>query len=122
MVRRHGEPGSGSELSRVTARVVPGDLLRTPAVVGHIRVVVTGAEGTRLHEEVVVAGGTIEGRQAGPRHRGRPGGTGSAAASDELPTEQVLEQAHRAVADAGRPLVRRPGQPGQRPAAAAWPS
>ena len=44
-------------LSRVTARIVPGDILRTPAVAGHIRVVVTGAEGTRLHEEVVVAGG-----------------------------------------------------------------
>jgi hypothetical protein len=29
-------------------------------VAGHIRVVVTGNEGTRLHEEIVVAGGTIE--------------------------------------------------------------
>ena len=48
-------------LHRVTARVVPSDALRVPAVLGHIRVVVTGAEGTRLHEEVVVAGGTIEG-------------------------------------------------------------
>ena len=48
-------------LHRVTARIVPGDMLRVPAVLGHIRVVVTGAEGTRLHEEVVVAGGTIEG-------------------------------------------------------------
>ncbi|HUY46013.1 MAG TPA: DISARM system SNF2-like helicase DrmD, partial [Streptosporangiaceae bacterium] len=47
-------------LTRVTARIVPGDVLRTPAVLGHIRVVVTGGEGTRLHEEVVVAGGTIE--------------------------------------------------------------
>jgi superfamily II DNA or RNA helicase len=54
--------GSGTRhrLSRVTARVVPGDALRVPAVAGHIRVVVTGAEGTRLHEEVVVAGGIIE--------------------------------------------------------------
>jgi hypothetical protein len=49
-----------AKLSRVTARVVPGDLLRVPAVVAHGRVVVTGAEGTRLHEEVMTAGGLIE--------------------------------------------------------------
>jgi hypothetical protein len=54
---------SGTErknLHRVTARVVPTSTLATPAVLAHIRVVVTGAEGTRLHEEVVVAGGIIE--------------------------------------------------------------
>jgi hypothetical protein len=49
-----------AKLSRVTARIVPGDLLRTPAVVAHGRIVITGAEGTRLHEEIVTAGGTIE--------------------------------------------------------------
>ncbi|MFZ0120900.1 MAG: DISARM system SNF2-like helicase DrmD [Pseudonocardiaceae bacterium] len=52
-------PGA-AKLSRVTARVVPGDLLRVPAVVAHGRVVVTGAEGTRLHEEMMTAGGLIE--------------------------------------------------------------
>ncbi|MFE6609500.1 DISARM system SNF2-like helicase DrmD [Amycolatopsis sp. NPDC057786] len=53
--------GSGaSKLSRVTARVVPGDVLLMPAVVAHGRVVVTGAEGTRLHEEVMAAGGLID--------------------------------------------------------------
>ena len=50
-----------ARLHRVTARIVPSDMLRVPAIVGHIRVVMTGAEGTRLHEEVVLAGGTIEG-------------------------------------------------------------
>ena len=50
----------GSKLSRVTARVVGSDVLRVPAVVAHGRVVVTGAEGTRLHEEVLLAGGRIE--------------------------------------------------------------
>jgi superfamily II DNA or RNA helicase len=49
-----------AQLHRVTARIVPTAMLRVPAVLGHIRVVVTGAEGTRLHEEVVLAGGTIE--------------------------------------------------------------
>ncbi|MFJ6022590.1 DISARM system SNF2-like helicase DrmD [Nocardiopsis alba] len=50
----------GTRLTRVTARVVEGDVLRVPAVVAHGRVVITGAEGTRLHEEVLVAGGRIE--------------------------------------------------------------
>jgi hypothetical protein len=50
-----------AKLARVTARVVPGDLLRVPAVVAHGRVIVTGAEGTRLHEEIIAAGGLIEG-------------------------------------------------------------
>ncbi|MFE1395365.1 DISARM system SNF2-like helicase DrmD [Nocardiopsis alba] len=50
----------GSKLSRVTARVVESDVLRVPAVVAHGRVVITGAEGTRLHEEVLLAGGRIE--------------------------------------------------------------
>ena len=52
--------GGASKLSRVTARVVPGDLLLVPAVVAHGRVVVTGGEGTRLHEEVMTAGGLID--------------------------------------------------------------
>ncbi|MEV6983214.1 DISARM system SNF2-like helicase DrmD [Sphaerisporangium sp. NPDC051017] len=51
----------GTKLSRVTARVVSGDLLSTPAVAAHMRVVVTGDEGTRLHEQVIVAGGTLVG-------------------------------------------------------------
>jgi superfamily II DNA or RNA helicase len=54
------QPGA-AKLSRVTARIVPGDLLRVPAVVAYGRVVVTGDEGTRLHEEVITAGGLIEG-------------------------------------------------------------
>ncbi|MEV6981671.1 DISARM system SNF2-like helicase DrmD [Sphaerisporangium sp. NPDC051017] len=50
----------GPKLSRVTARVVPGDVLRVPAVVAHGRVVITGSAGTRLHEEIVYAGGLID--------------------------------------------------------------
>lgn len=50
----------GERLARVTARIVDSDLLRVPAVVAHGRVVITGAEGSRLHEEVLVAGGLIE--------------------------------------------------------------
>jgi superfamily II DNA or RNA helicase len=52
--------GGAAKLSRVTARVLPGDRVRQPVVVAHGRVVITGAEGTRLHEEIVTAGGLIE--------------------------------------------------------------
>jgi len=78
-------------LSRVTARVVPGDALRVPALAGHIRVVVTGAEGTRLHEEIVVAGGTIE---AGRLTRATEAelSTWLGLASEELPTGAVLDR------------------------------
>ena len=52
-----------SDLSRVTARTVSsfsgvlevGDI----GVVGHARLVITGADGHRLHEELVVAGGRL---------------------------------------------------------------
>lgn len=54
------QDSTGQRLSRVTARTVHSDLLRTPAVVAHGRVVITGSEGSRLHEEVLVAGGRIE--------------------------------------------------------------
>ncbi|WP_155341394.1 DISARM system SNF2-like helicase DrmD [Acrocarpospora corrugata] len=50
----------GAHLTRVTARVVPGDLLRTPAVIAHGRVVLTGNRGVRLHEQIALAGGTLE--------------------------------------------------------------
>jgi superfamily II DNA or RNA helicase len=81
--------GEQQRLSRVTARVVPSDVLRTPAVAGHIRVVVTGAEGTRLHEEVVLAGGTIEeGRLV--RVTEEELRTWLGAASEELPSGHVL--------------------------------
>jgi superfamily II DNA or RNA helicase len=55
-----GGPGTAAKLRRITARVVPGDELRVPAIIAHGRVVVTGADGARLHEEIVSAGGLIE--------------------------------------------------------------
>lgn len=57
----HGGSAAGAaKLSRVTARVVPGDRLRAPVVVAHGRLVVTGGDGGRLHEELLAAGGSIE--------------------------------------------------------------
>jgi superfamily II DNA/RNA helicase len=56
---------SRKRLSRVTARLVPDNVLDAPAVIAHGRLVVTGADGHRLHEELIAAGGTLrEGRFA----------------------------------------------------------
>jgi SNF2 family DNA or RNA helicase len=52
-------PGGQRELKRVTARVVPNQALDTPAVIAHARLVVTGGDGRRLHEEIITAGGTL---------------------------------------------------------------
>jgi superfamily II DNA or RNA helicase len=96
--------GQQRRLSRVTARIVPGDLLRTPAVAGHIRVVVTGTEGTRLHEEVVVAGGTIE---AGRLVRTTEEDLKSwlTAASEDLPPVQVRDRLTKLWPGLSQPLA-----------------
>jgi superfamily II DNA or RNA helicase len=95
--------GEQRRLNRVTARTVPGDILRTPAVLGHMRVVVTGTEGTRLHEEVVVAGGTIE---AGRLVRATEDDLKSwlSAASEELPSAHVLDRLTELWPGLSRPL------------------
>ena len=55
--------GSHKKLQRVTARLVPDNVLTTPAVIAHARLVVLGGDNQRLHEEVIMAGGTLrEGR------------------------------------------------------------
>ncbi|WFE24391.1 DISARM system SNF2-like helicase DrmD [Solwaraspora sp. WMMD937] len=83
--------GTGKRLHRVTARIVPGDLLRSPALIAHGRVVITGTEGTRLHEEIITAGGPIV---AGKLTRARQEELDAllAAATDETPAEPMLGQ------------------------------
>jgi hypothetical protein len=50
-------------LHRVTARLLPDDVLDTPAVIVHGRILVLGGDSQRLHEEIISAGGTLtEGR------------------------------------------------------------
>ncbi|WP_326637542.1 DISARM system SNF2-like helicase DrmD [Streptosporangium sp. NBC_01755] len=83
--------GGGAKLARVTARVVPADLITSPAVVAHMRIVVTGDEGTRLHEEVVLGGGTLdEGRLT--RVNAESLESWLAAATDEPPPRHVLDR------------------------------
>lgn len=55
-----------SKLNRITARVIPNDIVDTPVVVAHARLVVISGDTHRLHEEVFAAGGFIrEGRWGG---------------------------------------------------------
>jgi ERCC4-related helicase len=56
-----------SKLQRVTARVVPNDLLDIPAVIAHARLVVIGGDSYRLHEELIAAGGYIRDQKWGGR-------------------------------------------------------
>lgn len=53
------------KLHRVTARIIPSGTLDTPALIGHARLLVLGADHQRLHEELIIAGGVLrEGRFA----------------------------------------------------------
>lgn len=56
-----------SKLNRVTARVVPNDVLDMPVVIAHARLVVIGGDSFRLHEEIIAAGGFIKDQKWGTR-------------------------------------------------------
>jgi superfamily II DNA or RNA helicase len=56
-----------SKLQRVTARVVSNDVLDTPAVIAHARLVVIGGDSFRLHEEIIAAGCFIKDQKAANR-------------------------------------------------------
>ncbi|HEX5086034.1 MAG TPA: DISARM system SNF2-like helicase DrmD, partial [Blastocatellia bacterium] len=48
-------------LNRITARIVPDNALRHPAMIAHARLVVIGGDRHRLHEEIIFAGGQLIG-------------------------------------------------------------
>jgi superfamily II DNA or RNA helicase len=53
-------PPDRHKIHRVTARIAPHGLLRAPAVLAHARLTVISADGQRLHEELISAGGIIQ--------------------------------------------------------------
>src|SRR5205085_2562137 len=55
------QPSAARSLERVTARLVDDPRLREPVAIAYSRFVVTGADGHRLHEELIQAGGEISG-------------------------------------------------------------
>lgn len=81
-----------SRLQRVTARVVPNDVLDTVAVVAHARLVVIGGDSQRLHEELITAGGVIrEGKWGGRLNVGQTEAAITSATGDQ-PTPAVCER------------------------------
>ncbi|WP_417384176.1 DISARM system SNF2-like helicase DrmD [Gimesia sp.] len=81
-----------SKLQRVTARIVPNDILDTPAMIAHARLVVIGGDSYRLHEEIIAAGGLIkEGKWGGRLNVGQ---TESAliAGTEKVPSASVTEK------------------------------
>jgi len=56
-----------SKLQRVTARIVPNEVLEAPAIIAHARLVVIGGDSQRLHEQIISAGGFIKDQKWGGR-------------------------------------------------------
>lgn len=55
--------GVAKKLNRFTTRMVPDNVLQTPAVLVHGRLLVLGGDNHRVHEEIIMAGGQLrEGR------------------------------------------------------------
>ncbi|QMU74135.1 DEAD/DEAH box helicase [Streptacidiphilus sp. P02-A3a] len=82
----------GAHLTRVTARIVPGDLLRNPAVIAHGRVVLTGNRGVRLHEQIALAGGMIEHGKLSVEKNADVLEHWLAAASEDAPPSEFLDR------------------------------
>ncbi len=53
-------PPDRQKIHRVTARLVPPGVLRSPAVLAHARLTVISSDSHRLHEELITAGGVIQ--------------------------------------------------------------
>jgi hypothetical protein len=83
--------GTGGSMSRVSARVVPDAAVADVAVVAHARLVVTGADGRRLHEEVFEAGGYIRGRRFARFESLTAMRRAVDAGTDVMPSEAVLD-------------------------------
>jgi hypothetical protein len=77
------------KLARVTARLVPHTDLDELAEVAHGRLVITGADGRRLHEEVIAAGGRVRGGRFARMNVGETDAV-LAAATDRSPAATVL--------------------------------
>lgn len=82
------KPQGQKRLHRITAQVVPDNVLNTPAIVAHARLVVIGGDSHRLHEEIITAGGYI---REGRFNRMNVGQVADAlaAATDDEPSEKA---------------------------------
>jgi ERCC4-related helicase len=81
-----------SKLQRVAARVIPNDILDTPAIIAHARLVIIGGDSYRLHEEIIAAGGLIkEGKWGGRLNVGQLD-SALAAALEQEPSTAVKDK------------------------------
>lgn len=78
-----------SKLQRVTARVVSNDVLDTPVVIAHARLVVIGGDSFRLHEEIIATGGFIKDAKWGSRLNVGQTESALTGATDKEPSDLV---------------------------------
>jgi len=78
-------------LHRVTVRLVPDYMLQNPVVIAHARLVVTGGNKHRLHEELIAAGGEIRQGRFRRLNVGQVRDALSAALAQE-PSDEVKER------------------------------
>jgi superfamily II DNA or RNA helicase len=83
--------GPQANLARVTARLVPDDALDHLAVIAHGRLVITGADGHRLHEEVIAAGGRVRSARFARFNVGETDAAIAAATTDAPPAERLAD-------------------------------
>ena len=96
--------GPAARLGRVTARIVPHAALDQLAAVAHGRLVITGADGRRLHEEVITAAGRVRGGRFARMNVGETD-TALAAATARQPDSSVLEALAEAWPAVAEPLA-----------------
>lgn len=82
-----------AKLGRVTARIVDNRNLDELAAVAHGRLVITGADGHRLHEEIITAGGRVRGGRFARMNVGETDQALAAAGDDVPDARQVAELA-----------------------------
>ena len=82
--------GEQRKLYRVTARTVPSHILDTPVVVAHARLLILGGDNTRLHEELIAAGGYLREGRFARMNEGQLRDVLSAAL--DAPVSQALQQ------------------------------
>lgn len=78
-------------LHRVTARRAKGPALTTPVALGYGRLVIVGADGQRLHEELIVAGGAIREGRFERMNVGQV--TAAQSAASHLPVSEAVQTA-----------------------------
>jgi ERCC4-related helicase len=78
-------------LNRITARIMPDTISHDPAMIAHARLVVIGGDCHRLHEEIIAAGGRLEGGKFVPLNVGQTDKILAAATSQE-PSEEMKKR------------------------------